>query len=575
MYYRSTKRMIVGVTSMLCAATLFLSACQGGDTKETAATASSSDKPQGNNSSAPVTISLFAHAPTDVINLSTNEFTKFAEQKFNMKINWNEAPASDYQAKQSLLLQSGNYPEAFWNGSFTTSDILKYSKQGIIKPISKDMLQKYAPNVWKVLQDDQKLNSIAQAPDGNYYGLPAYNYCQHCDFSSKLWINTNLLKKFNLQMPTTTAEFEHVLEVFKQNGLIPMTGAVKTSGWHSDPTTFLMNSFAYNVDNNNANDYLALKDGKVTYSAITPEWKMGLQYLNGLFKKGLIDPQAFSQKIDNVKQAVAQDKVGVFAQGNSGGVLDGGTQNKDFGAWRTLSPLKGPNGTHFAAFYGNGYGSLQFVITNKAKDEQIIKLLEFINYIYTPEGTETLDFGTEGKYWTKAKPGDKGLCGGQALFNTDSDKFYAGNSRQNEGWDQMGPIYQSQDFRCGFVLAEPAYSPKGLEATLLYETEKNYIGNQPKEVYPNASWIDPNSTQQYALASTNLNKYVQQWTVQFIVGDKSIDQNWDEYVKGIENLGLKDYLDTTQKAMKKPFDSYALYEKPDADIVKFLESSLK
>ena len=47
-------------------------------------------------------------------------------------------------------------------------------------------------------------------------------------------------------MPTTTAQFENVLEVFKQHGMIPLDGAtIASGGWHSDPTNFLMDAFTY------------------------------------------------------------------------------------------------------------------------------------------------------------------------------------------------------------------------------------------------------------------------------------------------------------------------------------------
>ncbi len=584
MNVRTSKRLSLMLSAILVLV-LVLSACSGGSSSSStqqpeatkaadsggqkAADTGSADKGSGK----PVAVSLFTHAPTNLIDLKTNWFTKYAEKTFNLDIKWVEAPASDFQSKQSLLLASGNYPDMFWAGQFNTADIQKYAKQGVLQPIKQELIQKYAPNVWKAIQEDQSIHNIAVAPDGNIYGLPSYNYCQHCYFSSKFWINTKLLNQYNLQMPTTTNEFEHVLQVFKDNGLIPLSGSVRTSGWHGNPITFLMNAFAYNVDNNNANDYIYLQDGKVTFSAITSEWRQGLQYMHDLYKKGLIDPQAFSQKIDGLMQEVSQNKVAVVPYGYSAGFLNGGTANPEYKYWETIPPLKGPNGAHFAAYYGNGYDSLAFVVTNKAKEEQIINVLKLINYIYTPEGQETMNFGQEGKFWKKAGPGEKGLDGIQALFITDSPKFYSGDAKQNEGWDQMGPIYQSKIFRNGFVLARPIFAPDGLESNLLYQTMKNYVGNQPKEVYPAASWIKPEDTDQYGLYRTNINKFVQEWMVSFIVGDKSLDKDWNSYVQGVQNLGLKNYLEMAQKAMQKPFSTKE-WAQPDQTTIDFL-SSLK
>jgi putative aldouronate transport system substrate-binding protein len=402
------------------------------------------------------------------------------------------------------------------------------------------------------------------APDGKIYGFPFYNFCQHCYWSAKMWINTELLDKYGLEMPTTTAEFEHVLEVFKQNGIIPLTGS--TDGWNTNPVTFLMNAFIYD----DQSQYFNIENGKVVFAPVKTEWKNGLKYIHNLFANGLIDKQAFSQKLDTLKQLVAQGKIGVVPSGYSGQFIE--TNNPNYSKWRTVPPLKGPDGVQYTAFFGNQPTSLTFVMTNKTTEQQRINVMKLLNFIYTPEGTQMLDFGQEGKYWTKAQPGEKGLDGKQALFNTQSDKFYSAGARQNEGWDQMGPIFQSEKWRNGFVVARPPFSPNGLESFLLLETMKNYAGHQPKEVYPGAIWIKPEDAQQYALYKTNINNYVIQWIAQFVMGSKSIDQDWDNYVKGFTNLGLDQYLKLSEQAMQKPFDTSTY--KSDPGIVEFL-SSLK
>ena len=61
-----------------------------------------------------------------------------------------------------------------------------------------------------------------------------------------------------------------------------------------------------------------------------------------------------------------------------------------------------------------------------------------------------------------------------------------------------------------------------------------------------------------------------QWTAEFIVGNKSIERDWDNYVEGVRKLGLDELLSITEEAMVSPFDTSS-YQRDDA-VVENLES---
>ncbi|WP_274652882.1 hypothetical protein [Paenibacillus humicola] len=519
----------------------------------------SSDSKQSADPSKPVTVNLFAGTSSFNGNLNTNWFTKYAEDKFNMKINWTTVPSTDESTKQPVLLASGEYPDIFWAGAFNNSDLLKYGQQGVFIPLN-DLLQKYAPNAWKAIQDTPELKQGLFAPDGNIYGLPFYNYCLHCYYSHKLWVYKPFLDKFHLSLPTTTAEFEHMLEVFKQNGILPLTGS--TDGWNSDPTTFLMNSFIYDDGGSHFN----VKDGKIEFSPIQDQWKQGLEYIHDLYSKGMISSAAFTQTNDVLSKQAINHEVGVVPWGCMNCVV-GADHLSDIVNWETIPPLVGPDGTHFASFGGNGVSGAVFAITNKASQDEKIAVMKLLDFMWTPEGTTIADYGPEGKFWSGAKEGEKGLMGTQALFNVNTQP----PSPFTWGWDQLGPFYQSEEWRNGIVAKPPfAKDGSGSEALLQYYTQKDYAGNQPKEVVPASVWIKPADSQQYAQLQTNINDFVKQWTAGFIVGNKSLSKDWDDYVSGVKKLGLDQYLSITQSAMVKPFDTGS-FQKDEADI-KFLES---
>ena len=84
------------------------------------------------------------------IDLPTNKFTKFMENKFNVNIDWQLNPADGAKEKRQISLASGDYPDVYmlqeYYDQFTPADVMKYGKQGVLIPLN-DLIDKYAPNI--------------------------------------------------------------------------------------------------------------------------------------------------------------------------------------------------------------------------------------------------------------------------------------------------------------------------------------------------------------------------------------------------------------------------------------------
>jgi len=549
-----------------------LAACSG-NTEKSSNPGESSAAPDGSSppasvSAEPVKISIFTTTGS-MRDITTNWFSKFVEEKFNIEFDWQVA-TSEAKEKQTLQLASNDYPDAYLGGNFNATEIQKYSKQGILVPLN-DLIKQYAPNVDKAL-DETGLRASLTAPDGNIYGLPNYNYCKFCFFGAKLWINTKFLDDYGLQMPTTTEEFKHVLQVFKDNGLIPLTSS--PDGWHSDPSLFLMNAFTTTNSGigSDQSNYLNVTDGKIWTPVNTEEWRQGLAYMADLYKNKLMDNQTFSQSGDALTQLLRGGKVGVFADGASNNKMD--TKDPLWAQFKTVPPLIGPNGHQSTAFFSPIPGNVTFVLTDKSTEEQRIALMKFLDYVWTSDGTQTLDYGEEGKYWKKADPGKLGADGKQALYTTFLEDFRPGGAEdsQNDGWYQTGPYYQSKEWREGDELTSVSEGG-GLIANLYLETEKNYVGKQPDQIVPPMLWIDPANSDEYGLLRTNFVNYVSQSATEFITGSKSLDKHWDAYVSQLDKLGLQKFIDMTQAAMLAPVEASEF--RKSEEYLKFLETMMQ
>ena len=91
----------------------------------------------------------------------------------------------------------------------------------------------------------------------------------------------------------------------------------------------------------------------------------------------------------------------------------------------------------------------------------------------------------------------------------------------------------------------------GLDA-LVAETLENALPYKVKTFNLNSLHRTQEDTDRYFECFPNIDSHITQWTAAFITGEKDIDADWDEYIQGLENLGLQDIIDGYQRA----YDSY-------------------
>ncbi|MBB6734746.1 extracellular solute-binding protein [Cohnella sp. CBP 2801] len=520
------------------------------------ATKQSDDAQSTGSSSAskPVSLSIFAAQDSTRIDYPSQPFTKWVEDQTGVKIDWQTVPSTDTNVvneKKQLALASGDIPDVFMSG-FSKAEEQNYGSQGVLIPLN-DLIDQYAPNIKKAMEDIPYLKGQMTAPDGNIYGIPSINECYHCSYGQKMWINKDWLAKLGLQMPTTTAEFEQVLKAFKENDPngngkqdeIALSGFQQS--WNGNVDGFLMNAFV--PDDNTY--FFTVNHGKVDLAANKPEWKQGLEYMHRLFTEGLIDQGAFTQNNDAFVQLAnhpGDNIIGAYTAGHLGmgpSVTEGQDRWKEYEA---VPPLKGPNGAQFTTHTLN-LGDGTFAITNKASKEQAIAAIKLADFMYTEPFATNEMYGMSGEYVRPANPGEKDTMGRQAKYTETPENGKVGELR--DGWGQIGPALRTKDYRFSFTVPENPYTLVGYEYLLTLSTQK-YEGFEPKEAFPQSLFIDPEDAENVQHFQTDINKYIQESMVQFIMGNKDLNKDWNSYVEGFNKLNLPTYVQIMQKA----YDSY-------------------
>lgn len=516
-----------------------------------------------------VVVSMFGRAPKSVKDLKTNWFTKFASDKFKIEFQFKTVNTAGAHAKQSVLLNSGDYPDVIFDGQITSIDAQKYGKQGVFIDL-KPLLQEKASKAWAEIQSVSGLEDAITTPDGKIYTIPKNSGCFHCEWNRKMWVNIKYLEKFNLSMPRTTDDFEKMLGAFKEAGLVPMTGAV--DGSSMDPSTFLMNAFlptnaTLTTTNADPAGFLNVNKGKVQYAATQAAWRDGLAYLGRLYEKGFFNKSALTQELTQVQQLLSQHKVAVVPTGAIFGTLPGAI-GKESDDWMPIPALVGPDGVQAASFTG-GVEPGVFAITNKASEEVQTAMMKLLDYIWTLEGNQIRHFGPEGKYWKHAESGTVGLTGEPAEFDTDRKFFTSGTAAQNEGWNHFGPENQGLEWKNKQVIGD-TFGGKDSEPEQQLFTEVAMAGHQAPQQFPTWVWLEGKDVQRYAELGTNLNNLVAQRSLQFITGERDLHKDWTAFQGEMEKLGAGEYVELAQKGMNKPLDTSGPEFQPDPKNVNFL-----
>lgn len=515
----------------------------------------------------PITVDIMVVQPPCVKDYNTNEFTKYLEKKTNVKINYIQIPEQARAEKLSLILASGDYPDAFLGFDITPKLENSYGvEEELFMPLTKYYSTEYLPNLMAALEEYPNSLGFMSVMDGNIYSLPKLESCYHCTNQAKAYVYQPFLDALNLEVPTTTEEFYEALKAIKtqdpnKNGKmdeIPMAGSIV--GWNDQVERFLMNAFCYcDLDTNTNADSESnlgyVMDGKKISTVVnTAEFREGLTYINKLYKEGLIYNGSFTQDSSQLTQLIEssdEPTVGFTAGGWRGQFSSlGGTRFLDFHA---IAPIQGPRGHQHAVSFPTYPGTGALVLSSDCKYTEAI--LRYYDYMYTIEGTLQQRNGFEGDAWEWAKAGQVGLDGNPAVWAP--LKPWNDKDPQNVTFLQTYTSAETSTFRNGQATEENKnyYSPENNEKVLYDETHDLYKPYDDVTLEVPPLKYTSEESDEFATIKTELANYIRQNAVKFMVGTLDINDDvvWNKYVSDLQKLRLDDVLANMQKAYDRQY----------------------
>ncbi len=517
----------------------------------------------------PVTYDIMIVQPSAVIDYNTNEFSKYLEEKTGVKINWIMVPEQARAERLSLVLASGDYPDAFWGFDNVTPDMeaLYGTEEGLFLPLNEFINGTTMPNLSAALDEFPGSRGFITSTDGNIYSLPRLEACYHCTNAAKMYIYQPFLDALGMEAPKTTEDLYRLLVAIKEqdpngNGKkdeIPLAGSIV--GWNDHVERWIMNAFIYSdLDTNisagpEANMGYIMDGDKVDTIVNKDAFREGLKFLNKLYREGLIYNGSFTQDSSQLTQLVessSEPVVGLAAGGWRGmfSTVDG----QRFKNFRAIAPVAGPDGAQYSTVFLQNPQTGRFIVSSEVEHPEV--LMRWADYFYSMEGTLTQKYGFENDAWAWAEDGDVGLDGEPAIWK--QLKPWNDKDPQNVTFIQGELIAESARFRNGQAvdLGGEYYAAANNEKVLYDETHDLYKPYEHTELEVPTLRYTVDETEEFSTVKAELANYIRQSTIRFIVGttDVNDDAAWNDHLKNLEKLQLSAILENMQTAYDRQFN---------------------
>lgn len=445
------------------------------------------------------------------------------QKRVNAEVEFEVIPIVDYQTKVSLALNTGtNAPDVILYQS-TKGENAALSLNGAIVPISD--YEAWTPNFNARVKEFGLEEDVAalKLKDGKRYFLPALFDVPFYD--GGLILREDLLKKYNLAAPKTFDDLYQVLKVFKQHN--PSSYPLTILAGPRVLYRMTMPAWGISLGKNGASGSNTLSWDYATKryfaGAISEQYKSYITYMHKLYAEGLLDPE-MAEPIDGdrwtQKLATGKAMASYAYYDQIGGV----TANSTIDGFKLqmYPALAGPAGAHHQPKSKTGSGILFPIKTAKRSDfEQLVRTVD--EMFFSEENAKLWCLGVEGTTYT--------VQNGKVVF---SDEI----RNSSEG------IYKSLQVKygCGSDVTQMVW----VNAREMTKYDENYarinaeveaIGDVIQAIPPTPKF-DDRKAEEAGTLQTPLSDAFERWNSAFLTGGKSIEKDWDAYVKEMKSLGI-------------------------------------
>ena len=375
------KVLLIGLATVMT--TVVVSGCSKSATDVT-----ESSNSGGKISKEPLELTIHMHYYNDVSFKDDWEVFKKAGDETNVYLKGTVASSvTNSDEAFNLMVARGDLPDIV-HGPRTK--INEYGTEGAFVPLN-DMIEKYAPNIKKFMEENPDYKRHITAADGNIYGI---SYVYGGTVAQGYYIRQDWLDKLGLEQPKTKDEYHDVLLAFK-NGDPNGNGKkdeIPYFARSSNELVRLVNLFG-------CHSGWYVKDGKVHYGMYDPEYKTAVTELAKWYKEGIIDPEIYTRG-NKARDELLSKNLGGATHDWFGSTAGYNESLKDTVPGINFVPIAPPadiNGDVWEETARAKYGEMAWGISYK--NQHPVETMKYFDFWFSKEGLTLANFGIEGKHY--------------------------------------------------------------------------------------------------------------------------------------------------------------------------------
>lgn len=481
--------------------------------------------------------------PTDFLK---SGIMKELEEKHGINIEWQVYYSGDWSEQKSLLLASGDLPDAFFGSCGITDLDISQNKAYFVELT--DLIDQNMPNLKSVFEKEPELLARAKDRNGEIYSLVKKLPLRPQVCGDIMYINKEWLDNLNLEEPKTLDELTAVLEAFatqdadgdgNPSNEIPIT-ANKNDYLMCGLLRTLLAPFGTIVGRDN--NYMGLdKDGKPVFMPVQDNYIEAVKWMHDMYQKGVLDPEFFTQEESMAtakRQAEGGSQVGLF----TGWTADAQAGVNE-GQFVALEAVEGYDGGHYVENSQNylDISNKELMITTSCENPE--KLLQWADDFYDDLVSLQTFYGS-----IPDQVADNGDGTYEVLVPAD------GSSLDTSAWSwsmrDFGPKYMNPEFYDKVSL--PTNQGDGIK---LEEDEINgkYVNSDKSVPFPIVKYTDEELSKLVSIG-TDIYKYVEAQFAHWVV-DGGIDEEWDAYLQQLDAMGLQELIEIQNTAYNAYMES--------------------
>lgn len=490
------------------------------------------------------TISIWTTSQPDVVNLlgsfANHDCVKYAEDAINVELEWFEVATAAGKEQYSILVAGGEYPDIIREVASKYTDKGESAIEEEILIDVKDLLPTKMPDYWNIIQNHEAKDRILEQMTTEKGHIACIYSLQDESIGPNMGpiIRGDWLEELNLESPETYEEYYEVLTAFKvaydcSDPILLPCHASPSSGYLArgyDVTAIPASEFP------SALKSFFVKDGKIHHSLLEDGYREYLTMLNKWYSEGLVNVDYYSRP-HNWKDAV---NTGLILNGEAGifyndlsaiGDLNNQATIPGFDVVGVKDAVRNKGDiTHMTSPFT---GCMAANLSVSTQCEDLDSVFAFLNWWYTEEGILLTNYGIQGKTWdydSQGKPqyleswlsGDDGLTKMQrnalGIFNT-----------------------------CGFLSIARRNDFERTDSELIARD----IWKNDDGAYYIMATLNADESYRYNALYADILTYMQESLTSFIIGELSMETDWDAFVQGAVEMGLDECIDIWQTAQDR------------------------